>query len=538
MDRSKDFEALSSLAQLTLTQLESHDSNAVASYGSLVEGIRKTELQPEPNYTKVLTELLIRFIKTKKNPPLANFDIIMIINGTCRLFSATRSRHLAQLVPVFLEIFPTFLTLAWKNLVVVYDVQTLLMDFAWKSAENLHESMSIIQKKIVEPYSNFLEKNVPTSVVSRSPGASTRIAYIMARINTSPGYAPMKLFLSWWKGHEALNSSDVSIFLYCVDNVSEEFSDMIDDMPSITIRSAQLNPSMHGNTSKLQIDKPASTLECLRDLAESDQIDVAIFEGFSGLDLYIMHSRIAPVQLYCPMSFIPLTSSGVDALMLVSNAEADARALDIPDDLMKIIPFCVDREFLDPPRTSDQVQLARNALPPAKTIFGTFCRAEKVSKSFVKASSSILKSCPGSILIIGGKGDWVSVESLYIEAGCTDNVVLMGSVDAHTVGRLIDVYLETFPIGQGLAGAEILAKGIPIVHMASKGIQAITETQRDPQTVAETIGEYVDLAVRLAQDENFWQSRSEASRAIITPMIDIKTNTRAIEDLCIYMAQK
>lgn len=402
---------------------------------------------------------------------------------------------------------------------VFYKLFNNLYAVIWKTCEDHLEGSRYLRDKLIAPFSGFLGATIePAFLPLRN---SNRIAYLINEINFNQTFAPGKLYTSWWSGHETGTPTDAPVFIYTLRDADDETRNFLASLNHVTVRSC---------ADRWRKSPRSQAVKALRELCDADQIDTVIFEKVSATMLAIMHSRIAPVQLFSPMSFVPLLSSGVDGFLLTDNAISDAIEMGVPPEKIVVAPFSTEERFLTPPREKSEIEKARATLPPATMVFGTFARGQKISPIYASVVRTILEACPDSAFFAAGSGDQGELHKIFRDAGCPmSRISLLPVVDVHVYGKLIDVYLETFPIAQGLAAVEVAAKGIPVVHHKSPGLNAIWEKQRDPRCVVETVDEYVRVAVMLASDPNTRAAYGEVAREIVRPVSDVEANARALE---------
>jgi len=103
---------------------------------------------------------------------------------------------------------------------------------------------------------------------------------------------------------------------------------------------------------------------------------------------------------------------------------------------------------------------------PGVFLFGTLAREEKFnSPSFVVAVVRVLKSTKGTHFLYTGKQQPVMLAEALQQAGLGDRSTFVGWVDTDLYAQAIDGFLETFPFGCGITGAQAVEHGTPVVSM-------------------------------------------------------------------------
>ena len=121
------------------------------------------------------------------------------------------------------------------------------------------------------------------------------------------------------------------------------------------------------------------------------------------------------------------------------------------------------------------------------------------------------------------------VESFLATHGVAGRCHFVGWVDTPLYAAVLDVFLETFPLGCGITGYQALGAGVPLLSYVDEntvfGMQYWSEVAAGglppsresldgyPVLAARDPAEFVELASRLITDESFrtgWQAREKA----------------------------
>jgi hypothetical protein len=113
-------------------------------------------------------------------------------------------------------------------------------------------------------------------------------------------------------------------------------------------------------------------------------------------------------------------------------------------------PLTLNSKF----RSNEEIAHLRRSLGN-KFVFGSLARTEKFnSLEFVSAAAEIVSKCPGSIFIYTGADDSALVRKVFEERNLARSAIYVGWVDTELYAQSIDVFLETFPFGCGVTGAQ------------------------------------------------------------------------------------
>jgi hypothetical protein len=101
-----------------------------------------------------------------------------------------------------------------------------------------------------------------------------------------------------------------------------------------------------------------------------------------------------------------------------------------------------------------------------KFIFGALARTEKFNSiTYVDAVIKIIHSCPGSVFVYTGRQDSLTIIEGFRKAGLVNSLRYVGWVDTGLYARSLDVFLETFPFGCGVTGAQAVNSGTRTVSL-------------------------------------------------------------------------
>jgi hypothetical protein len=247
-------------------------------------------------------------------------------------------------------------------------------------------------------------------------------------------------------------------------------------------------------------------------LVRADEIDILVeLSGFSPQNRFAaMASRCAPVQV----SY--LNHTGTSGVANVDYVLADAVSV-LPDEdrffteqVWRLpgcfLSYCYDR--LEAPPLTPPPHLKNGYIT-----FACFGSGGKINVRIIELWAEIMRRVPGSMFAVrNAQLDSASnrrfmeerfarfgigPERLRIEGG-TDRMGILRSYNE------VDISLDTWPYCGGNSIAEPLWQGVPVITLkgerfSSRYGASLVMAAGCPELVASTAGEYVDLAVRLAQ---------------------------------------
>jgi protein O-GlcNAc transferase len=170
------------------------------------------------------------------------------------------------------------------------------------------------------------------------------------------------------------------------------------------------------------------------------------------------------------------------------------------------------------------------ALQSGHITFGSFNVFRKVSQKTVALWAAVLKALPDARLLLKTKNlsdraTCHNAREMFTAQGISpDRLDLLSHIPSFT-GHLdtynrIDIGLDTFPYNGTTTTCEALWMGVPVItlagntHASRVGVSLLTNIGL-PGLIAETVGEYVSIAVKLAGDLKNLQSLRENLRGMM-----------------------
>jgi len=267
--------------------------------------------------------------------------------------------------------------------------------------------------------------------------------------------------------------------------------------------------------------------EDVAELARDDQLDIAIdLKGYTkGARPAIFAFRAAPVQI----SY--LGYPGTTGLPTMDYFVADA--VTVPkegrrhfSEKIMYMPDCYQVNDNSRPRPEQTPTRADMGLPQDGVVFCAFNNHNKVSPAEFDIWMDLLKQVDGSVLwfLAGAEPLRVNIRKEAEARGVSAERIVFAdrcSTPDH-IARLplADIFLDTFACNAHTTASELMWSGVPVVTMpgqqfAARVAASIVSAVNCPELIAQSVDEYRDIALRLAQNP----SELAALRAKITQNI-------------------
>jgi protein O-GlcNAc transferase len=285
---------------------------------------------------------------------------------------------------------------------------------------------------------------------------------------------------------------------------------------------------------------PQNLTEARRRIAELE-LDVLYYTdvGMDASTYALAASRLAPVQ--CVTWGHPLTTGlkTVDYFISSDLLEADGAQEHYTEELVRLrtLGLCLSRPAT-PPGTKSRADLG---LPEGKRLYACLQSTFKLHPDDDLLFGEILRRDPqGQIVVLRAMyPQWDELLRKRFAAAIPDVadricfIPRTSSEDFLRVYQLVDVLLDPLHFCGGKTSYEAFALGVPVVTKPSPFLRgrityALYRVLGVMDAVAETQEQYVDIAVRLAQDPAF---RGEVGRRILAASDRLFNDRQALGEL-------
>jgi predicted O-linked N-acetylglucosamine transferase (SPINDLY family) len=286
-----------------------------------------------------------------------------------------------------------------------------------------------------------------------------------------------------------------------------------------------------------------SEREAARRIAR-DELDLLIDLGTHtrGAKPGILVCKPARVQITHVASAGAVGCSAIDFKLTDRFADLERNGEYLVEELLPM-DGCVYPYREIPRRPADPHARLALGIGADDVIIGAFVTAMKLSRRCLALWREVLARLPRARLLFSPPvpGMKPTYRRIAAAAGIEANRILFvdsGRNESENMARydLVDFVLDTLPYGSVNGVLEPLSAGIPVVTLvgkqhAERSAYSILSNLGATRTVAHGGREYVDIAVRLAEDPDFAASvREDILRGLShSPLTDMGGHTRALE---------
>ncbi len=253
----------------------------------------------------------------------------------------------------------------------------------------------------------------------------------------------------------------------------------------------------------------SAMIAAIEQRARRDQPTIVISDMNNAIPTALFSRRIAPVQILLQAGMPAWPVRNLDAVFNSFGIDpaiagwGDAAIFDF------LCPW--DLAALDPPQDAVELERERAALPRNHRLIGCYGRLVKITEPYLKAVERILLRCPDAAFVTGGTGDPALIRAFAANSPVGNRIhVEARYVPGHTWDRLLDIFLDTWPLQGGESCRATIAKGRPVVTLRSSEMPAM-EKQRDTALVAQDWDGFVACTVRLLEDKAAYDVACAAS---------------------------
>lgn len=188
-------------------------------------------------------------------------------------------------------------------------------------------------------------------------------------------------------------------------------------------------------------------------------IDIMIATvGNNNVIDFLFATRVAPLQIYWSHGNFAYNIEGID-LRITHSDEATALSgiregfkyqfFFAPYDITALKGNTLEAKIIE----------ERQKYPSDTIILGSIGRIVKLENdAYLEAVAEIMRRNPNTIYLACGSSESAFIQSRLKRLGIEERFYFTGFIDPHLYGHIIDLYLDTFPMGSGEALNEYLAK--------------------------------------------------------------------------------
>jgi hypothetical protein len=266
-------------------------------------------------------------------------------------------------------------------------------------------------------------------------------------------------------------------------------------------------------------------LRWIRSRMAADGVRTAVWVSYPGTAIFAFAMGLAPVQVMWSLRYHPVRIPEIDGYLTYGSWGEDSRVFHGQRWTVCPVPLALDPRA---PAAADVAAL--RARFPEKVLLGTLAREEKIdSAPFLESVAAILRRNPQCGYLWTGHAMHPGIASFFQRQGVGERCHFVGWVDTPLYAAILDVFLETFPLGCGITGYQAMGARVPLVSYLDSntvfGMQywhdllaragradRVTRELLDeyPVLTARDPADYVALASRLIADTAFrdgWRER-------------------------------
>ncbi len=198
----------------------------------------------------------------------------------------------------------------------------------------------------------------------------------------------------------------------------------------------------------------------LRERAAHDGISAMVWISVQSLVHFAAAMRIAPVNVFWALRFRGIDSPHIQGR--IACASCFEREDVVYGRRWDLIPLAFnDLRGLE---RSAEASAIRKRLGDPPLLFGTFARREKMQgDAWLEAVARSLKACPQAIFVWAGREEDPKVAGTLKKLGVGAQSRFVGWVDTRLYAQVIDIFLDSAPVGCGMTAMEAMAWGKPLV---------------------------------------------------------------------------
>jgi len=379
--------------------------------------------------------------------------------------------------------------------VMIFKIYECLYGLYWCGASSLND-MKKFDLVGVRPFEEYFNRKICASLAVSErtllPKPQLKICYFCHYAHFDKGNAISPLIMSIAKAHALFPNRQ--IFVYCVQWARDEVLQCFAGTDIVVCLLAQ-------QAEYQSVDEIIAQMKV-------DEIDVAITDISSSIATYIFLNRAAPIQMWLELGYPYWSISKVDWVFLC--AKDYQSSFGVPVHRCSSVTPAQEEVTLQQSCNQEKLAEAQAILPKGVTNFAVFTRLIKITPAYLNIVRRILVRNQQSHFLVVGTGDPRLIYNFMAEENISGRVTFLHyNVDLNVYGRVVDVFLDTFPFIGGLACREVAIHGKPVVSLRTLDFERFLLDERDPELLATSADEYVEMACRLATDPEFYQARSQ-----------------------------
>jgi hypothetical protein len=389
----------------------------------------------------------------------------------------------------------------------------------WKIFSNL------VEKPSSEYYKEWGERNNLQKCKSEISKGKKKIAFLWDRIVLNSPYMVLYSLIKNLMSDEEFRKN-YEIYLYSMSytekNPDEEkyYRFLVDLGVKVFVsQNYFLEDSMYYSHLKKAL--------LVREQIIKDEIDYLI-SGF-GYDIpnFIFSNRSAPKQIFWSHGNCTTEVENID--LRISHFPQECK-----DKEWRVFSIPLAEEFLvgseeDKKKGEILKESILKTFGEDTVILGTIGRLIKINNDeYIKTIIEIMKQNPNTIYLACGEGNREEIiEKIKKHGGDEKRFIFTGQVNPHQFGWVIDVWPDSFPLGQGQSKDEFIAKKKPVIFHRKR--DDIKRDEINKVFVAKDDNEYIEFINELIKNTEKRNEIAELEYKLWFEDIDIKSFVKVIK---------
>jgi tetratricopeptide (TPR) repeat protein len=205
---------------------------------------------------------------------------------------------------------------------------------------------------------------------------------------------------------------------------------------------------------------PCQRLLWLRTCLARDGVAAVVWVTLSQFVHFAAALGLAAVNMFWAMRFRPVASPFIKGT--ISCGGCFEREEIVNGRRWDLVPLAF--ADLKGPARAAEAQAIRHRLGQPSVVLGTMARAQKMQDDrWLEAVGLTLRRCPEAVFVWAGQKEDEKVRSTLAKMGVASQSRYVGWVDTRLHAQVIDIFLDTAPVGCGLTAMEAMAWGKPLV---------------------------------------------------------------------------
>jgi len=330
-----------------------------------------------------------------------------------------------------------------------------------QTIDEWREFNKLVEKPASRFYKSWGEKHNLPKAKKRISSKKKKIGFLIDRVvMNSPWMVTYSLFKALMENKEFKKNYEIYVYSMNYLDKQQDDENLVNQIKALGIKYYSPEEKfIHLGLYYPHLDKALD----IRNKIIEDKIDYLIGGGGYDIPNFIFSIRSAPKQILWSHGNCTSEIENID--LRISHFPQECKEFD-----WKIFNVPMAREFLIGSKDEKEkgILIKKELLKEfgEDTVFlGTIGRLIKIeSEEYLKAISKIMKENPNTIYLACGDGNIGNIKKLMTKVGIDLNrVIFPGMVNPHIFGWIIDVWINTYPLFQGVSQEEYYEKGNGVV---------------------------------------------------------------------------